>query len=73
MLGMTKNPSAEELHKLIMRKRVTYEQIRRVDHEKFHDLEQTMRMLYDHGTMQQFESGDYEPYIPTTNASLREP
>ena len=31
MLQMNKNPTAEELHKLIMRKKVTYEQIRRVD------------------------------------------
>lgn len=70
---MGKNPSAEELHKLIMRKRVTYEQIRRIDPEKFHDLESTMRMLYDHGNMLKSESGDLDPYIPTTNASLREP
>lgn len=31
MLQMNKNPTAEELHKLIMRKTVTYEQIRRID------------------------------------------
>jgi hypothetical protein len=73
LLNMTKNPSAEELHKLIMRKRVSYEQIRRIDPEKFHDLEQTMKMLYDHGPMHQPESGDSEPIIAATNASLREP
>jgi hypothetical protein len=39
LLGMNKTPSAEELHKMIMRKRVTYEQIRRLDPPKFHDLE----------------------------------
>jgi hypothetical protein len=30
-------------------KRVTYEQIRKIDPHRFHDLEVTMRMLYDHG------------------------
>lgn len=30
-LQMNKNPTAEELHKLIMRKKITYEQIRRID------------------------------------------
>ena len=49
LLGTAKNPTAEDLHKLIMRERVTYEQIRRIDANRFHDLEDTMRMLYDHG------------------------
>ena len=70
---MSKNPSAEELHKLIMRKRVTYEQIRRIDPDKFSVLEPTMKMLYDHGPLLLTEGGDTEPIIPTTNASLREP
>jgi len=39
-----------------MKKRITYEQIRRVDPSRFHDLEPTMRMLYDHGTLIQFEN-----------------
>ena len=56
-----------------MRKKVTYDQIRRIDPEKFSDLEQTMRMLYDHGNMQISEGTDYEPVIAQTNASLREP
>jgi len=32
-----------------------------------------MRMLYDHGNMLKSEGGDFEPFIPVTNASLREP
>lgn len=70
---MSKNPSAEELHKLIMRKRVCYEQIRKIDPEKFHDLETTMKMLYDHGPLGALENGESEPVFPVTNASLREP
>lgn len=31
LLQVQKNPSAEELHRLIMRKRVTYDQIRKID------------------------------------------
>ena len=31
---------------------MTYEQIRRIDPIRFHDLESTMRMLYDHGPEQ---------------------
>ena len=46
---MQKNITAEELHKLIMNKRVTYEQIRKIDASRFYDLESTMRMLFDHG------------------------
>jgi hypothetical protein len=30
-------------------------------------------MLYDHGNMLKSEGGDFEPFIPATNASLREP
>lgn len=33
----------------MLRKKVTYEQIRRIDPSRFHDLESTMKMLYDHG------------------------
>jgi hypothetical protein len=32
-----------------MKDRLTYEQIRRIDPTRFVDLEDTMRMLYDHG------------------------
>jgi len=32
-----------------MKKRVTYEQIRKIDASRFNDLEPTMRMLFDHG------------------------
>ena len=32
-----------------MKERLTYEQIRRIDPARFVDLEDTMRMLYDHG------------------------
>lgn len=32
-----------------------------------------MRMLYDHGNMHKSEGADFEPFIPATNASLREP
>jgi hypothetical protein len=72
LLNMTKNPSAEELHKLIMRKRVTYEQIRKIDPEKFSDLESTMKMLYDHGPLGA-EGTDLDRVVPVTNASMREP
>jgi hypothetical protein len=33
----------------VLRRRVNYEQIRRIDPARFHDLEVTMKMLYDHG------------------------
>jgi len=55
---MTKNATADDLHRIIMRKRVTYEQIRRIDPNRFHDLEVTMKMLYDHGPDYNFESAD---------------
>ena len=70
---MNKNPTAEELHRLIMRKKITYEQIRRIDANRFSDLEATMRMLYDHGTMNSSEPTNFENQITHTNASLREP
>ena len=44
--------TAEELHKLVLLRKITYEEIRRIDPVKFVDLETTMRMLYDHGDMQ---------------------
>ena len=56
-----------------MRKKVTYEQIRRIDQNRFSDLEATMRMLYDHGTMNLSDGGNFENQITHTNASLREP
>lgn len=51
VLGMFKNPTAEELYKMILAKKVTYEEIRRLDEKKFADLEMTMRMLYDHSSV----------------------
>lgn len=38
-----------------MKRKITYEQIRRLDPPRFSDLESTMRMLYDHGTL--FDDG----------------
>ena len=70
---MNKNPTAEELHKLIMRKKITYDQIRRIDQNRFSDLEATMRMLYDHGTINSSDGANFENQITHTNASLREP
>lgn len=72
LLQVQKNPSAEELHRLIMRKRVTYDQIRKIDPQRFTDLEPTMRMLFDHGPSFQLDnenSGEVEnhqsqSYIP---------
>ena len=51
ILGHTKHTTAEELYKLVLMKKTTYEEIRRIDPVKFMDLEATMRMLYDHGDM----------------------
>ena len=51
VLGHSKHTTAEELYKLVLMKRTTYEEIRRIDPSKFMDLEATMRMLYDHGDM----------------------
>ena len=50
-LGFSKHLTAEELHKLVIQKKATYEEIRRMEPNKFMDLEATMRMLYDHGNM----------------------
>ena len=52
VLGHPKHVTAEELHKLVLLRKITYEEIRRIDPVKFVDLETTMRMLYDHGDMQ---------------------
>ena len=62
--------TAEELHKLVIQKKTTYDEIRRMDPTKFMDLEATMRMLYDHGNMK-FDSSI--EVVHTTNASMREP
>jgi hypothetical protein len=45
-----------------MKKRVTYEQIKKIDPVRFGDLEPTMKMLFDHGPSYQIEdnSGDFE-------------
>ena len=51
MLNMFKNPTAEELYRMILSKKVTYEEIRMIDPNKFVDLELTMRMLYDHSSI----------------------
>ena len=55
---VSKNPTADDLHRIIMRKQVTYEQIRKIDPQRFSDLESTMKMLYDHGPGYQFEGTD---------------
>lgn len=52
LIGVTKNPSAEELHRFIMQRKVTYKDILKIDPARFDDLEQTMRMLYDHGELE---------------------
>ena len=51
ILGQAKHTTAEELHKLVLLHKTTYEEIRKIDPIKFMDLEATMRMLYDHGNM----------------------
>lgn len=74
ILGQSKTTTAEELHRLIISKKTTYEEIRRIDPHKFADLEATMRMLFDHGNMT-FDDRPAQPIadIPPPNASLREP
>ena len=56
-------------------KKTTYEEIRRIDPNKFMDLESTMRMLYDHGdmTFEDHNSSQTMNSISPTNASMREP
>lgn len=67
-----------------MQRKVNYKDILKIDPDRFDDLEQTMRMLYDHGELELSRKGakgglpsTNEPVpddkIPTTNASLREP
>ena len=73
MLGMQKNPTADELYRMILARKVTYEEIRRLDQSKFADLEMTMRMLYDHGNMKFDSSSQSLEVLHTTNASMREP
>ena len=65
--------TAEELHKLVITKKTTYEEIRKIDPFKFVDLEATMRMLYDHGNMTFESSSTALTSICPTNASMREP
>ena len=72
VLGHTKHTTAEELHKLVLMKKTTYEEIRKIDPVKFVDLESTMRMLYDHGNMT-FDDSHTITTISPTNASMREP
>ena len=48
ILGMFKHPTAEELYRMIIAKKISYEEIRKIDPNRFQDLELTMRMLYDH-------------------------
>ena len=72
ILGLTKHTTAEELHKLVLMKKTTYEEIRKIDPVKFMDLESTMRMLYDHGNMT-FDDSQPMREISPTNASMREP
>lgn len=83
VLGHSKHTTAEELYKLVLMKKTTYEEIRRIDPNKFMDLEATMRMLYDHGDMifedSNISSSQMPPQttpmnsISPTNASMREP
>ena len=72
-LGFSKHLTAEELHKLVIQKKTTYEEIRRMEPIKFMDLEATMRMLYDHGNMKFDSSSQSLEVLHTTNASMREP
>jgi hypothetical protein len=74
MLAMQKNPTADELYSMILARKVTYEEIRRIDPVKFIDLEMTMRMLYDHSSIGGGEPSkvDLLPEVPATNASMRE-
>lgn len=39
---------SEQLFTLISQGKITYDQIRRLHHSKYSDLEQSMRLLYDH-------------------------
>ena len=82
MLNIFKNPTAEELYRMVLAKKVTYEEIRRIDANKFVDLELTMRMLYDHSSIGASTQSSAKPSmgsrilsneIPPPNASLREP
>ena len=78
MLGMFKNPTAEELYRMVLAKKVTYEEIRRIDPNRFVDLELTMRMLYDHSSIGidnkvNMGSKILAQEIPSTNPSMREP
>ena len=45
--------STDDLFNLVVKRRVTYEQIRQVDPHRFTDLEVTMKMLYDHADMKE--------------------
>lgn len=65
LLRVTKAPTAEELHKLVMAGSVTYQEIRSVDPDRFADLETTMRLLYDHKSNQ-----DQMLYWPEPQLSL---
>lgn len=60
LLGIAKNPSAEDLHKQVIQNKVSYEQIRKIDPVRFQDLESTMRMLFDHGSV--FQESDDETH-----------
>ena len=81
MLNIFKNPTAEELYRMVLAKKVTYEEIRRIDANKFVDLELTMRMLYDHSSIgvstqsvkPSMGSRILNSEIPPPNASMREP
>ena len=75
---MFKNPTAEELYRMILAKKVSYEEIRRIDPNRFADLELTMRMLYDHSSIGAETKGMLgqklmATEIPSTNPSMREP
>jgi len=69
VLGHTKHTTAEELYKLVLMRKTTYEDIRRIDPSKFMDLEVTMRMLYDHGDMT-FEVYSSSAQLPGANGHI---
>ena len=65
-MGITKHLTADELHRIIMRKKITYDQIKRLDPQRFADLESTMQMLYDHGS-------DFQSKEAKKTPELKEP
>lgn len=52
LLNVTKYPTADDLFKEIKNQRVTYAQLEQVDSRRFSDLEEIMKMLFDHAIVQ---------------------